>query len=72
MWIPRPLYEALPYLWVLAGVVLFVLPFIAHDLPWRELAMVGGAACVLVGCVFWMHRRDFRARQVEYGKSLDD
>jgi hypothetical protein len=72
MWIPRPLYEALPYLWVLAGVGLLAAPFLLDEFDWRGIALAGGVVCILVGCVFWMHRREFRARQVEYGKALED
>jgi hypothetical protein len=51
---------------------LLAAPFVLDELDWRGLALAGGVVCILVGCVFWMHRREFRARQVEYGKSLED
>jgi type II secretory pathway component PulM len=72
MWLPRPVYEALPYAYVLAGAGLLLAAFLLDTGP-RNLLMVLGVGAVTVGLVFWMRRRDYRAAQDEYDqRSLDD
>jgi hypothetical protein len=72
MWLPRPVYEALPYAYMLAGAGLLLAAFLLEAGP-RSLLMVFGVGAVTVGLVFWMRRRDYRAAQDEYDqRSLDD
>jgi hypothetical protein len=62
----RPLYEALPLLWALAGI-----GCLAGSYAWRSngfsglLALVGLVLLVLAIAV-WMHRRDYRATAAGY------
>ena len=72
IWIPRPVYEALPYLYVAAGTAMLAG---GYFLPpgWSGWVMVAGVAVVVAGLVLWMHRRDYRAAQSEYDhRPLDD
>ena len=72
MWIPRPLYEAVPYVYMGTGAGLLCAAYYAEHGP-RGLLLVLGAAGLTVGLVLWMRRRDYRASQREYdARSLDD
>jgi hypothetical protein len=71
MWFPRPLYEALPYVYLAAGAVALAAAFMVDDAPHGWLLLLGGG-CLTLGLVLWMRRRDYRASQDEYDThSLD-
>jgi hypothetical protein len=72
MWIPRPLYEAIPYVLMVAGAVALVSAFFVEQAPHGLLMLAGGLGLTL-GLVLWMRRRDYRATQSEYDtRSLDE
>jgi hypothetical protein len=72
MWFPRPLYEALPYLYMAAGALALAAALFADRVPHGLLLLLGGAA-LTVGLILWMRRRDFRASRSEYdSRSLDE
>jgi threonine dehydrogenase-like Zn-dependent dehydrogenase len=72
MWIPRPLYEAIPYGYIACGAGLLVAALLVEHGP-RGLLLVLGASSLTAGLVIWMRRRDYRAAQREYDThSLDD
>jgi hypothetical protein len=71
MWIPRLLYEALPYLHMVGGSALLGAAYFLQDGP-RGLLLALGAIALTLGLVLWMRRRDYRASQREYDThSLD-
>jgi hypothetical protein len=65
MWLPNALYEALPLVYVAAGVLQLTCAFFIDAGP-RALLLVLGAMCLTAGLVVWMRRRDYRATQAEY------
>ncbi len=72
MWIPRPLYESLPYVYITAGVAALLLSF-AIDRGPRGLLLATGLVSLTAGLVLWMRRRDYRAARREYNaRSLDE
>jgi Flp pilus assembly protein TadB len=60
MWLPRPIYEALPYAYMAAGAVLLAAAYLAKVGP-RGLLLAGGAVAATLGLVLWMRRRDYRS-----------
>jgi hypothetical protein len=71
MWIPRPIYEALPYVYMGSGVAILGAAYLMERGP-RGLLLVLGAAGLTLGLVLWMRRRDYRASRREYDtRSLD-
>jgi hypothetical protein len=72
MWLSRPLYEMLPYLYMLIGSALLGWAWSLQLTTLPGLAMFLGAVSLLVGIVLWLRRRDFRRRQAEYTESSLD
>jgi hypothetical protein len=72
MWIPRPVYEALPYVYMGAGAVALAAAFLVERAPHGLMLLLGGLG-LTIGLVLWMRRRDYRASQSEYDThSLDE
>ncbi len=62
----RPVYEALPLLWALAG-----LGCLAGSYAWRATGFSGllallGLVLLVLAIAVWMHRRDYRATASDY------
>jgi hypothetical protein len=73
MWLARPIYELLPYLYMLVGLALLGAAWLVEAQALPSVLMVVGALSVMAGLVLWLRRRDFRTRQAEYSdRSLDD
>ncbi len=71
-WIPRPLYEAMPYAFVALGALLLAVAFRFERAPQGALFAAGGGFVVL-GLVLWMKRRDYRSTHSEYDPhSIDE
>jgi hypothetical protein len=72
MWLPRPLYEAIPYLYSGGGAVLVAAALLIEDGP-RGLMLVAGVVALTAGLMLWMRRRDYRSSHRQYdSRSLDD
>ena len=74
MWISRPLYELLPYLYMLVGAVLLAAAWLTEATgTWPSLFLAVGALSLMGGLVLWLRRKDYRSKQAEYdSRSLDD
>jgi hypothetical protein len=73
MWLARPVYEFLPYLYMLVGVCLLAAAWFIDMSTLPSIFMLIGALSIMAGLVLWLRRRDYRTRQAEYNsRSLDD
>ena len=73
MWLPRPFYEFLPYLYMFVGLALLGAAWVVDIQTLPSVLMVVGALSLMAGLVLWLRRRDYRTRQSEYSnRSLDD
>ena len=73
MWINRPIYESLPYAYMLFGVGLLAASWLIRAGPWPTILLLVGALSLLAGLVIWLRRRDSRTLRAEYNdKSLDE
>jgi hypothetical protein len=73
MWISRPVYELLPYLYMLVGAVLLTAAWLVHAQVWPSIFLAVGALSLMAGLVLWLRRKDYRTKQAEYdSRSLDD
>ncbi len=69
----RPLYEALPYLYIGAGIGAAAGSYFIARHPWSDILLVLAVLCVLGGLVVLLKRRDYRAKRGEYrGTPLDE
>jgi sulfite exporter TauE/SafE len=72
VWLPRPVYEALPYLAVGAGLGCFAVAWWVEHAP-QSLLFIAGGALLTVGALLWMKRRDYRATQSGYDpRAIDE
>lgn len=72
-WLAKPVYELLPYGYMLAGLVLTCGSWWVNASGWSSLMLAVGLLLLLVGLVIWLRRRDYRTAQAEYDRrSLDD
>jgi hypothetical protein len=61
MWLPKPLYELLPYLYVLVGLgVVYAAAALAQRLWGSTLVFFLGLAIMAAGVAIWMKRRSTR------------
>jgi hypothetical protein len=73
MWLPRPLYEFLPYVYMLVGIGLLAAAWFIDIRTLPSIFMVVGALSLMAGLVLWLRRRDYRTRQAEYNnRTLED
>ena len=73
MYLPRGVYELLPYLYVAVGVLLVLLSAGHRDSSWSSGAFGGGALAIVVGIVVILRRRSYREDAGRYDpRSLDD
>jgi hypothetical protein len=73
MWLARPIYEFLPYLYMLLGAALLGAAWLVTVRTLPSVLMVLGSLSLMAGLVLWLRRRDYRTRQSEYNShSLDE
>jgi hypothetical protein len=72
MWIPRPLYESIPYAYIVGGGLMLAAAWLLEQGP-RGWLLAAGAAALVTGLVIWLRRRDYRTSQSEYdAHAIDD
>jgi hypothetical protein len=63
MWLPTPIYEALPYLYVLGGVLFFSgTLYIGLSAPGALLYLACGAISIAYGVFIFVKRQQYRSR----------
>jgi hypothetical protein len=73
MWMPRPIYELLPYVYMGLGAVLIGTAWFLQVETWPGIMLGVGSVSLLIGIVLFLRRKDYRTRQAEYSnRSLDD
>jgi hypothetical protein len=73
MWLPKPVYEALPYVYAALGVLFIGESWIGATGWLSALLLVAGSGLLLIGIVLWLRRKDFRDEQRQYNAhSLDE
>ena len=60
MWLPRPVYESLPYLLMLGGLVLALAGYFVTSETSQSVLLVCGSLLAVVGLVLALKRRDYR------------
>jgi hypothetical protein len=73
MYLPRSLYESLPYAYVSAGLLACVGSYLGSSSAWSNVAFIGGAVAIVGGFVLILRRRSYRDDASHYDShSLDE
>ena len=73
MYLPRGIYELLPYVYVALGVVLCAVSYFGKEGGLNDVELGVGIALVLLGLVLILRRRTYRDDAARYHHdSLDD
>jgi hypothetical protein len=72
MRIARPLYEVLPYFYIVIGVASVGASFAWRIATWSGILAVFGLVAVVGGLVLALRRRDYRIQQRHYGADIED
>lgn len=72
MRVARPLYESLPYAYVVIGVAAVTASFFWRVAQWSWMLAVAGVLAILGGLVLILRRRDYRIQRRHYGADFDE
>jgi len=71
MWISKPLYEALPYFYLLAGIASLAASMYLNHWHWPTICFSLGLLCLVAGLVVLLKRRDYRLDDRRAGEDHD-
>jgi hypothetical protein len=60
IWLSKPVYETLPYFYLLAGVGCLIASLYLDYWYWPTVCLIGGIFCLIIGLMVFLRRRDFR------------
>jgi membrane associated rhomboid family serine protease len=73
MYLPRGIYEILPYAYVVGGIATCLASYAGRGSVWSNLAFAAGFAGIVGGCVLILRRRSYRDDAARYDRrSLDE
>lgn len=62
MWVSKPIYEGLPYFYLVVGVVTLAASMYVSHWYWPTISFVTGLFCLVAGLVVLLKRRDSRMK----------
>ena len=71
MRVTRPIYEALPYLYIAIGVAAVGASFVWRVADWSGILALFGLVAIVGGLVLALRRRDYRIQQRHYGSEFE-
>ena len=71
MWVSKPIYESLPYFYLLVGAVSLAASMYLNHWYWPTICFVVGLGGLVEGMVVWLKRRDHRDQDKRAGHSHD-
>ena len=60
MWISKPIYESLPYFYLVVGALCLASSMYVFHWYWPTICFVTGVVCLVAGLVVLLKRRDAR------------
>jgi predicted MFS family arabinose efflux permease len=60
MWVAKPIYEGLPYFYLLVGAIALGASMYVNHWHWPTICFVMGLLCLVAGLVVLLKRRDAR------------
>jgi hypothetical protein len=61
MWMTKPVYESLPFVYMILGVLVGATAFLAEQTRWQAVCVGTGMVLMTGGLVLWLKRRDYRS-----------
>jgi hypothetical protein len=71
MWVSKPIYESLPYFYLIVGAMSLAASMYLNHWYWPTICFVTGLLCLVAGLVIWLKRRDHRDHDRRSGQSHD-
>jgi hypothetical protein len=71
MWVSKPIYESLPYFYLLVGAVSLAASMYLNHWYWPTICFVLGLAGLVAGLVVLLKRRDHREHDRRTGRHQD-
>jgi len=71
MWVSKPIYESLPYFYLLVGAVCLGASMYVGYWYWPTICFVVGLICLVAGLVVLLKRRDHRVTDRRVGQRQD-
>jgi hypothetical protein len=72
MRVARPIYEALPYVYMAIGIAAVGASFTWRTADWSGPMAAFGLAAIVGGLVLALRRRDYRIQKRHYGSEFDE
>ena len=60
IWLSKPVYELLPYFYLIAGLAALSASVYLNYWYWPIICLVAGGLFMIAGLALWLKRRDFR------------
>ncbi len=60
MWVSKPIYESLPYFYLIVGAVILAASMYLNHWYWPTICFTVGLVCLVGGLVVLLKRRDYR------------
>lgn len=61
MWLPKPLYESIPFHYLILGAAAIVAAFYVESGYWPEILAVAGIAFLVLGVMLLLRRKGYRS-----------
>lgn len=71
MWVSKPIYESLPYFYLLVGAVSLGASMYLSHWHWPAICFTVGLLCLVAGLVVLLKRRDYRVTDRRVGQRQD-
>ena len=71
MWLSRPIYESLPYLYLTAGAISLAASMYINHSYWPTICFATGLICLVAGLVVLLKLRDYRVTDRRVGHRQD-
>jgi hypothetical protein len=68
MWIAKPIYELLPYFYLLVGALCLAASMYVVHWYWPTICFATGLFCLVAGLVVLLKRRDYRNTERRTGQ----
>lgn len=63
MWVSKPIYESLPYFYLVVGAVTLAASLYVNHWYWPTICFATGLFCLVAGLVVYLKRRDARSNR---------